>query len=67
AMTRALERPDWRRDAIALLAILVAVLARTQLVLLGPAFVLAAIVLQLTPSEAGGARMRVSAALRGHW
>jgi hypothetical protein len=61
AMTRALERPSWKRDAVALLAILVATLARTQLVMLGPAFVAAAILVLVAT------RTRVSAGLRSHW
>ena len=65
AMTRALERPSWKRDVVALLAILVAVLARTQLAILGPAFVVAAVVLQLSPTE--GDRPRLATALRAHW
>ena len=68
AMTRALERPSWQRDAVALLAILVATLARTQVVVLGPAFVLAAIVLLVSPrAESEDTRTRLSAALRAHW
>jgi hypothetical protein len=65
AMTRALERPAWKRDVVALLAILVASLARTQLAILGPAFVAAALVFQIAPS--GGARPRWTSALRAHW
>jgi hypothetical protein len=65
AMTRALERPSWRRDLAALLAILLATFARTQLVILGPAFVVAAVVVVLAPAD--GARPRPVTVLRAHW
>lgn len=68
AMTRALERPSWRRDAVALLAILVATLARTQLVVLGPAFALAAILLRVSPrGPSGDTPTQGSTSLRSHW
>jgi hypothetical protein len=41
AMQRALAEPGWRRDALALAAILVAATARTQFVVLAPVFLLA--------------------------
>jgi hypothetical protein len=65
AMTRAVERPSWRRDVVALLAILAASLARTQLAVLGAAFVAAVLVFQL--SSPGDARRRWATALRAHW
>jgi len=68
AMTHALERPSWKRDLIALLAIFIAALARAQLAILGPAFVVAALIFQVWPASAsGGARPPWTTTLRAHW
>jgi hypothetical protein len=64
AMTRALERPPGQRDLLALLAIVLAALARTQLAILGAAFVATAVTLFLIPTD--GARPR-PAMVRAHW
>jgi hypothetical protein len=63
AMTRAIERRTPGADAVALGAIAVAMLARTQLVVLGAAFVAAAAIVALRP-PLRSAELR--AALRGH-
>ena len=70
AMTCALARPSWKRDAIAILAIGVATLARNQFFLLAPVFVLAALAQTFTAPEAAGPAARTGASvwerLRSH-
>lgn len=64
AMTVAVADPRPRHDALALLAIVVAIAARTQFVFLLPVFLVAIVLHALTVREPGRPWWR---ALRGHW
>lgn len=63
AMTVAVADPRPRNDALALVAICVAIAARTQLVFLLPVFLVAIVVVELSLGDRGDWRRRV----RGHW